>query len=257
MFARAIFFFCASISLPTLGLADPIKSYKNALKVLAEPEPRPSVGLIASGFGAPAGSYFAAASYTDRDEQTGGSDDDGSIILGAGFGNPEDTIGVELSLGLTSVSTSLWGDGKFADEGNVNVKLHRRLGPIGPLGAASFAVGVSNLTGWGATVENPSNTYLALSGMSTLGEYAQYGVMYTLGYGSAVSDAETSGDVFGGLGIARGNFGVSGSFIGENINLTANWFPDFLDGVALSYSRSDVTNASDLRRNIVSVGYSF
>jgi len=105
----------ATVFSPALGLASDFSSYKNALQILVEPEPRPSVGLVASGFGASGNSFFAAASYTDRDEQTDGNDDDGSIIVGAGFGDPIDAVGVEVSLGLTSVSTSLWGDGKFAD----------------------------------------------------------------------------------------------------------------------------------------------
>lgn len=247
----------ATVFSPALGLASDFSSYKNALQILVEPEPRPSVGLVASGFGASGNSFFAAASYTDRDEQTDGNDDDGSIIVGAGFGDPIDAVGVEVSLGLTSVSTSLWGDGKFADEGNVNLKIHKQYRPIGTFPVVSVSVGVSNLTGWGGTLDNPANTYLAASGISSLGGLGQYGVMYTLGYGSAVSDGETSGDLFGGIGVARGDFSASGSFIGDQINLSANWFPSFFNGAVFSYSRSDITNTSGLSRNIFSVGYSF
>jgi len=72
-----------------------------------------------------------------------------------------------------------------------------------------------------------------------------------------VSDGETSGDLFGGIGVARGDFSASGSFIGDQINLSANWFPSFFNGAVFSYSRSDITNTSGLSRNIFSVGYSF
>ena len=139
----------ATVFSPALGLASDFSSYKNALQILVELEPRPSVGLVASGFGASGNSFFAAASYTDRDEQTDGNDDDGSIIVGAGFGDPIDAVGVEVSLGLTSVSTSLWGDGKFADECNVNLKIHKQYRPIGTFPVVSVSVGEqSHWLGW-------------------------------------------------------------------------------------------------------------
>ena len=247
----------AIIFLSSGAIADQFSNYKSALKLLSEPTPRPSIGLVASGFGASTGQMFLGVSYTDRDEQTDGSDDDGSIVMGFGFGNPSDTFGAELSIGITSVSTSIWGDGKFADEGNLNLKLHREISLPDPFGHSSVAFGVSNLAGWGATTENPKNVYAVLSTSQALGEFSEYGALYTIGYGSGVSDAETSGDIFGGVGIGRGDYSLSLSFIGEDLHLTGNWYPNFYENVVISYSRSDFTNNSGLERNIISFGLSF
>lgn len=237
--------------------AEDFATYKKALGLLAETLPRPSVGLVASGFGASSGQRFLGISYTDRDEQTDGSDNDGSIIVGMGFGDPVTSIGTEVSIGITSVSTSLWGDGNFADEGNINVKFHREISLPQPFGRSSVAFGVSNLAGWGAPKDNPMNFYTALSASQALGKYAQYGALYTLGYGTAVSDAETSGDLFGGIGVGRSSYSMSMSFIGSNLHLTGNWYPSFVKNAVVSYTRSDFTNNSGLERNIISLGLSF
>lgn len=249
--AAAIIFLCSG------AIADEFSTYRSALKVLSEPAPRPSIGLVASGFGASAGQMFLGISYTDQNEQTDGSDDDGSIVVGLGFGDPSAAFGAELSIGITSVSTSLWGDGKFADEGNLNIKLHREFSLPDPFGRSSVALGVSNLAGWGDTTKNPQNLYAALSTSQAIGEFSEYGALYTIGYGSGVSDAETSGDIFGGVGIGRGDYSLSLSFVGEDLHLTGNWYPSFYENAVISYSRSDFTNNSGLERNIISFGLSF
>jgi hypothetical protein len=237
--------------------ADDFSAYTKALNVLGEPAPRPSVGLVASGFGASAGQMFVGVSYTDRDEQTDGSDNDGSIVIGRGFGDPSTALGTELTIGITSVSTSLWGDGKFADEGNLNIKLYREISLPMPFGRSSVAFGVSNLAGWGATTDNPKNVYAVLTASQALGEFSEYGALYTIGYGTGVSDAETGSDFFGGIGIGRGDYSASLSFIGGDLHLTGNWYPSFYENAVISYSRSDFTNNSGLERNIISFGLSF
>ena len=91
---------------------------------------------------------FTAVSYSDKDLQTNlDNDDDGSIVLGMGFGDAEQSYGIEAAVGLTSVST-YWGDGKFADEGNFNLKLHKFIAPQLYGNSASVALGASNLMGW-------------------------------------------------------------------------------------------------------------
>jgi len=238
--------------------AESFDDYVLALSVLTENEPRPSVGMVASGFGAAKGQAFAAASYSDVDLQTEAeNDDDGSIVIGFGLGDPSTSLATEVSLGITSVSTGLWGDGKFADEGNVNVKIHKRIEPLFGEKQSSVSIGASNLTGWGATVENPTNVYIAYSSLNDAGRLSQYGLAYTLGYGTGVSDAETSGDLFGGIGVGRHNYSTSLSFIGDEIHFSSNWYVPYFDGLVVSYSKADIFNVSGDVRNIVSLGYSF
>lgn len=238
--------------------AESFDDYVLVLSVLTESEPRPSVGMVASGFGAAKYQAFAAASYSDIDLQTEAeNDDDGSIVMGFGFGDPSTSFSTEVSLGITSVSTGLWGDGKFADEGNVNVKIHKRIEPLFGEKQSSVSIGASNLTGWGGTVENPTNFYTAYSSLTDAGRLSQYGLAYTLGYGTGVSDAETSGDLFGGIGVGRHNYSTSLSFIGEEIHFSGNWYVPYFDGLVVSYSKADIFNVSGNVRNIVSLGYSF
>ena len=238
--------------------ADSFDDYLLALSTLTENEPRPSIGMVASGFGASQFQAFAAASYSDRDLQTDAdNDDDGSIVIGLGFGDPSTSFGTEVSLGITSVSTSLWGDGKFADEGNVNLKIHKRIEPLFDEKHASVSIGASNLSGWGSTVDNPTNLYFAYSSMDNIGKFNQYGTAYTLGYGTGVSDEETSGDLFGGIGIGRHDYSISLSFIGEEIHFSGNWYVPYFDGIVASFSKADIFNISGNIRNILSLGYSF
>jgi hypothetical protein len=239
-------------------IADSFDDYLLALSDLTENDPRPSVGMVASGFGASTYQFFAAASYSDRDLQTKQEDDnDGSIVIGLGLGDPSASFGTEVSLGITSVSTGFWGDGKFADEGNVNLKFHKSIKPLFREKNSSISIGASNLSGWGSTVDNPTNFYLAYSSINYIGQFDEYGLAYTLGYGTAVSNAETSGDLFGGFGIGRHNYSTSISFIGEEIHFSGNWYVPYFKGVVASFSKANIFNVSGNIRSIVSLGYSF
>ena len=117
------------------------EQYKRNLMVLTLSDPKPAIANIAGGFGAGHGLFYAAVSYSDYDLQTKDrTDDDGSIAFGLGLGDPVNSIGGEITIGLTSVSTSFWGDGAFADEGNVSGKVHRRVAPVFGGNAASVAL---------------------------------------------------------------------------------------------------------------------
>ena len=78
-------FFASSVvmCIATGTLAELPDNYVNALNILIEPDARPTVSNVASGFGASGGQKFLAISYTDQDLQTREpGDDDGSIIIG-------------------------------------------------------------------------------------------------------------------------------------------------------------------------------
>jgi len=244
--------------LPNFALSDDYDVYLKNLGLVLEDTPRPSVGSIASGFGAGSGVVFTAISYSDKDLQTNlDNDDDGSIILGMGFGAAEQSLGIEAAVGITSVSTSYWGDGKFGDEGNFNLKLHKFLPPQLYGNSASVALGASNLVGWGGTTQVPTNYYLAYSEQRFLGDYFQYGLSYTLGYGTAVDSGESEGGIFGGIGVARSNYSGSLSFINDELHLSGTWYIPALEGVTLNFTRADAFNANETKRNIITLGYSY
>lgn len=236
---------------------DSLTSFKKGLEALVEPDPRPSVSAVASGFGAGHGDLFIAVSYSDRDLQTNiVGDEDGSILTGIGYESKNFPFKLEFTLGMTSVSTSWWGDGKFGDEGNINLKLHKAVSPVFDNAVASIAVGASNVIGWGSTVEIPTNNYLSYSELMNVGTLGQYGLAYTIGYGSSVGRAETAGDFFGGVALGRSSLSTSISFIGEEIYLSGTYYPPWLSHIALTFTRADIFDSQASSRNILTLGIS-
>ena len=248
---------CCTLQFATGALADSYENYVASLKLLSLSDPKPAVANIAGGFGAGSGLFYAAVSYSDYDLQTKDrSDDDGSIAFGLGLGDPVNSLGGEITIGLTSVSTSLWGDGKFADEGNVSGKVHRRVAPVLGGNAASVALGASNFAGWGSTKDNPTNYYGAYSEQKNFGSFKQYGLAYTLGYGSAVSDTETKGDAFAGVAFGYDDYSFSLSQIGKETHVaTTLYFPQF-PGFGVTIAQADALNELQSKRLIISLSIS-
>lgn len=239
------------------AMASEYKNYMQALSTYVERQASPSIANIASGFGASNGVGFVAVSYSDNDLQTDvPGDDDGSIVIGVGLGNPTENFGVEVSIGITSVSTSLWGDGKFADEGNFNLKVHRTAPTFGFAETASVSLGASNLSGWGSTRENPTNAYAAYSGIKYLGLFDQYSLGYSLGWGSAVSNTETDAGIFGGLAFARANYNISIGFINSERHVSLSWQPQFFENSSVTFTKVNDTKNSQSARTIITLGYS-
>jgi hypothetical protein len=242
----------------SLAQADSFTDYSSLLHKLTLSEPRASIANIASGFGASAGQAYASVSYSDYDLQTEvEGDDDGSIMFGMGFGDPAVTIGGEVTVAITSVSTGLWGDGKFADEGNVSVKIHKHVSPLLKEGQASIALGASNVTGWGATTDNPVNSYLAYTAQDRFGEFQEYAFAYTLGYGTAVAGLEDKGDWFLGAAIGYNDYSMSIANIGSETHISASYFPQIFPGTSVTLSRADVFNENNSERFILTLGYAF
>ena len=254
---RGLKVFSCALLLATGASADSFENYAASLKLLSLSDPKPAVANIAGGFGAGHGLFYAAVSYSDYDLQTKDrNDDDGSIAFGIGLGDPISSLGGEITISLTSVSTSLWGDGKFADEGNVSGKVHRRVTPIFGGNAASVAIGASNVTGWGSTKDNPVNYYGAYSEQKNFGSFKQYGLAYTLGYGSAVSDTETKEDAFAGVAIGYDDYSFSLSQIGKESHLaTTLYFPQ-LPGFGVTIAQADAFNELQSKRLIISLSIS-
>jgi hypothetical protein len=173
---------------------------------------------VQSGFGAQLGDVFGTIAFTNLDPNTGVSgDEDGSIGLGFGLGDPSNGFATEIVIGITSVSTVLWGDGRFADEGNLNLKFHRYVDGFPGARYASLAIGVDNLAGWGTTKDYPANVYLAYSQVSDWeigGSTLPLDV--TLGYGSAVA----------GLGREPGAFASVGAGITPELSAGLGWIDD-------------------------------
>ena len=234
------------------------EQYLNELNRLSEYRmPKAGVAGISSGFGAANNAVFSAISYTNHDTQTGGADDDGSIAFGIGLGDPTEGLAAELTIGITSVSTNYWGDGKFGDEGNISLKVHRQLAAPNFADAASLSVGISNLTGWGGTTELPQNVHMSYSLLNYFGSYDEQAIMATFGFGTAVADVETTGSMFYGIGYGSSDYSVSISSPGRELWLGANWYPRSIKGVSLGVSLADFNDEYNRQRTILTIGKSW
>ena len=69
MFVKIIITSLALVSLISQSFAGEYDRYMTALSVLGEPEPKPSVFGVASGFGASSGQIYTAISYSDKDRE--------------------------------------------------------------------------------------------------------------------------------------------------------------------------------------------
>lgn len=219
--------------------------------------PRASVASISSGFGASGKQSYIAVSYNTRDTQTAGNDDDGSIAIGYGLGDPNSTLGLELTMAITSVSTGLWGDGRFADEGNFSAKIHKRVAPLGFGTAASLAFGASNFSGWGGTRDMPINYNLSYTAIGYFGSYNQFGYNFTAGVGSAVAGVESESAAYFGIGVGMGNFSTSLAYNGDEVNAGITYFMPQIDGASFGIILGDITELSARKRTIITVAKSW
>lgn len=218
--------------------------YLSALRKFTQTDRKAvSVG-VPSGFGTSGGRIFGSIAYTNQDRNTGiADDDDGSMALGLGLGDPQAALGLEVVLGITSVSTSFWGDGTFGDEGNIALKLHRAVPGLFGATSASLSLGVSNLAGWGATQDLPRNYYLAYSQVSDVTLAGQvYPVNTTLGYGSAISgiDREPGGFASVGVGLTE-QVSLGLGWLGDELQVGAVYFPSRWKATSIAVTYADAT----------------
>lgn len=240
---------------------DAAQDYLTALDRLVKPEPKPvSIG-VPSGFGASGGLIFGAVAYTDQDPNTGVKNDaDGSIALGVGLGDPVDGIALEAVLGITSVSTSFWGDGRFGDEGNLSLKVHKRIAGLPGADSASVALGIGNVAGWGGTRDLPTSVSLAYSQVNSL---HLFGTILpsnlTVGYSSAISDVDREPGAFASFGLGlTSQFSAGFGWVGDELQVGAVYFPDFFPMSSLALTYADATRRnSDSGRLIVSLNFAF
>ncbi|ESW59685.1 MAG: hypothetical protein Q27BPR15_16095 [Rhodobacter sp. CACIA14H1] len=243
------------------AVAEGADGYLVTLESLLKPDPKPiSVG-VPSGFGASRGLAFASVAYTNADRNTGvAGDDDGSIALGIGLGDPGSGFALEAVIGITSVSTGFWGDGTFGDEGNLALKLHRRVAGLPGADVASLSFGVSNALGWGSTRDLPRSWTVAYSQVSTLQVAGdRLPLNATFGYGTSISAVSREPGAFGSVGIGlTGSLSAGFGWVGDELQIGAVYFPAALPSASLGVTYADATHRhSDRGRVIVSLNMTF
>ena len=220
------------------------------------PRPAPASGFgVPSAFGADWGDAFIGLSGVTE----GDTDDkaDGSISLGAGFGNAIENVGVEVSVGIISL------DG-FGDDGSIGFKLHKVFPEAGNLGVA---VGWSNALTWGDANDAEDTFYGVVTKQfelhpersNTLPLTASLGIGTGAFRSTGAIDAGTNDpNVFGSLGLrvipeVSLVSGWTGSALGLGVSAAPFDFP-----LVITAGVSDVTgNTRSGARVNASIGYSF
>lgn len=149
-------------------------------------------------------------------------DGDGSMGLVMGFGDSKEAVGLEVSLGLSSLVQGAGSDDGFGDNGSFGLKLHTAL----PDGAA-FAVGISSIGRWGNANDAVKSAVYAVGSKSL--QVPVGGSDKTIVLNLGVGDSSYNEPGKDGVGlIASGAF-----FFTKQVSLIGN-YTGGLTGVAVS-----------------------
>ncbi|MBT9386706.1 hypothetical protein KM176_22860 [Pseudooceanicola sp. CBS1P-1] len=205
---------------------------------------------IPSGFTLPQGTVFAAGALSNIRGRSS-EDTDGSGAVGFGLGDAEQSVGLEVVLGISSVDPQ-----DFGDSGSLALKLARRVPAPFPGGAASVAVGVGRLGTWG-DVDGLETDYYAMAS-STFYAGRMPGLV-SIGYGSAIGTFEDSGGMILGAGLGVLPWLSAGaSWYGDEALaglVAATTLPGSDIGVQLGISYGDVTHANSDGRWVLSLAF--
>ncbi|WP_024546393.1 hypothetical protein [Picosynechococcus sp. NKBG15041c] len=184
---------------------------------------------------------------------------DGSFATGIGFGDPLDSVGLEVAVSLTSSDPQ-----DLADSGSVGFKLHKIIPNTEGL---ALAVGWDNAIPWGDVVDTPNTIYGVASKTFALRPESdnQLPLSVSLGLGSGSFRTLTesrdfgpsnSPKVFGSLGLViNPTVSFATSWTGNQLNLGIGLAP-FRAPLTFTMGLTDVTNNTGNRLNFnINAGY--
>lgn len=228
--------------------------------IVPAPRPIPSPGTsfgVPSAFGASWGNAYVGSSGR-IDLGGAGRVADGSFSVGMGFGDARKTVGLETSLGITSISPS-----DFADSGSVGLKLHKVFPSAGNLG---LAIGWSNALDWGDAVDAQETVYGVASKTFLLNPGAANPLPLSVSAGIGTGGFRSKGAIdagsndpnfFGGLGVkVHPRVSLAGSWSGSALNIGMGLAPLNIP-LTFSVGFSDVTeNTANGASFVMNAGYS-
>ena len=225
--------------------ADEFVAILEALAKSAVPPKFVTMQGVGSGTVVPGGTLFGSVSGTTERED--GSGTDGSFAFGAGFGDANEGLGVQLTANITSANPA-----DIGDSGYLGVKVGTKL----PFEAPTYvALSVDNLAGWGDSSENDVTASVALTrfGELSLGG-SDYPTMSTLGI-ETIEGGDPS--MFGGFGIGLTEYiGASVSHDSSNVNFGLGFKVPDVPGLSASITLDDAFENDGDRRATFSVSYS-
>lgn len=200
---------------------------------------------IPSATVAPAGLGFAQISGTTNNHN---DETDGSMAVGFGLGNAQDSVGVQATLNITSLKDD------FADTGYLTLKFSRAL-----TNTLYAGLEVSHLAGWGDASDVDPNAKIMLTWFSLLSiGGASYPIIVTAGVGENMrwDETEAKTAAFAGIGIGlTEHFAASIAYTGEDweIGLGARVTPE----LTLTAAVEDAFDQNDARKLVLSASYAF
>ena len=209
-----------------------------------------------TAFTLPRGDIFVGATIADPRGGIRGSDTDGDLAFGAGFGDPFKSVGFEIDSNITSLTND------FADSGSLTLKASRAL-LSQPNYVVFGAVSAANLGSWGAARVTDKAYNLIFSGVTQIDGYSLiHPLMWTVGYGtdsvlSTAGSSRTEQGIFAGLGLGiTQNIGASISATENQLNAGVGFKIPGLDDISVSYGINDITDNMERKQQTVSVSYS-
>ncbi|BAZ05980.1 hypothetical protein [Calothrix sp. NIES-3974] len=170
---------------------------------------------------------------------------DGSVSLGAGFGNPVDSVGVELGVNLTSIGGQNFD---FAGSGTVGLVVHKHL----PNGTA-VAVGWSDPVKWGDAKGAKDTIYGVVTKSFDLNSESsgnKLPLTVSVGVGSgtfrskgAIKAGDNSPNLFVGAGLrVSPEAAIVSSWTGNSLNVGGSFAPFKKTPLVINTVVTDVTN---------------
>lgn len=243
----------AQPSLDELGFGDAEQRLIRALLTAPVGSPGASFGSPIA-FGARWGDIFAGIGGSGLSNRSPGSNSvDGSAIVGMGLGNPDASIGAEMTVGIISLRES------FGEDGQLNFKLHTNMS-----GRVAFAAGVENVAAWGSADQIDPSSYAVASKAWTLRPNepeSPLTLIASVGIGNNRFDdvGEDGTKVFGSAALffTRRFTGIV-DWAGNSLNLAVSILPVESRPITLTLGIENVTerNGSDAVFS-GGIGYSF
>lgn len=205
-----------------------------------------------SGFGASWGSAFTGVSYASASSTS----DDGSAVLGIGFGDSLDSVGFELDV-------ELWDVSGLGDDGTLGFKIHKAFST-----RTAVSVGWSSLVKWGFAEELEDTFFGAVSHRFDLKPNNvdnNLPLTITVGVGTgtyrsigAIDAGENTPNVFASAGLrVIPQLSLVSTWTGNHLNLGVSATPFKLPFV-ITVGVADVTsNFDEGAKFSLSAGYAF
>lgn len=214
LFSGACYGDSDALTVTNLGLTN--AQLTRLLNAVNPPKGSPGIAMGSPvGFGASWGSAgigIGGASRDDPDNQ----DVDGSMGLVFGLGDAQNTVGLETTVNIISLTNNA-SDSAFAEDGSLNLKLHRQLTPD-----LAVALGVESVGRWGAAQRGRSSLFVTGTKFFMADtENSVHTIAVTLGAGENRFDydGKDGTSIFGAVAwIPHEKFSVIADWTGRDLN---------------------------------------